>query len=102
MAEAVVAKTDEAKKLEEFKARKAEAAKKFKERRAAEKAERIEKAKKLMAELQKAGLFDKLSVESKSFIEGLAVPATTGASSSSLFNVIYGATPKVGDKKTLM
>lgn len=92
----------EADKLAAFKASKAEAAKRFKERRAAEKAERMEKAKKLIAALQKQGVWDKLTADDKAFIEGLAVPTSGTASGTSLFEKIYGATPKVGDKKTLM
>ncbi len=100
-AEAGTAKS-EAEKLAAFKASKAEAAKRFKEKRAAEKAERIEKSKKLIAALQKQGVWDKLSAEDRAFLEGLAVPTSAVAGSTSLFNVIYGASPKVGDKKTLM
>lgn len=88
-----VAKAKEAKK---------EAAKKFKERRAAEKAERIAKSKKLIESLKKQGLFDKLSADEKAFLEGLANPAVSNVGSASLFTVIFGATPKAGDSKTLM
>ena len=96
-----VTKPSEAEALAAKKAAKAEAAKKFKERRAAEKAERIEKAKKFIEETKKAGIWDKLSADAKSFIEGLANPVTVSGGSTSTFNKIFGDNPKVGDSISL-
>lgn len=89
-------------KVAKLKEAKKEAAKKFKERRAAEKAERIVKSKKLIESLKKQNIYDKLSADEKAFLEGLANPSVTNAGSASLFNVIFGSTPKVGDSKTLL
>lgn len=92
----------EAEKLEKFKAQKKEAAQRFKERKAQEKKDRIEGAKKLIAELKKAGTFDKLSKEAQDFINGLANPAALiGGSNTSVFNDIFGVNPSVGAKVTL-
>lgn len=78
------------------------AAKRFKERRAAEKADRIVKAKELIEALKAEGTYDKLSDDLKAFINGMANP-TSGAASgnTSLFKTIYGDNPQVGDAVTL-
>lgn len=93
--EAVKPATD-AEKLAKFKEAKKEAAKKFKERKAQEKADRIEKSKKIIEELKKANIFDKLTADSKAFLEGMANPVTVSGGTTSFFNVMFGADPKVG------
>lgn len=99
--EAVKPATD-AEKLAKFKEAKKEAAKRFKERRAQEKADRIVKSKKLIEALKKQGVYDKLDAESKTFLEGLANPvANVSGGTTSFFNVMFGATPKVGDSVKL-
>lgn len=93
---------DEAAKLEKFKASKKEAAQRFKERKAQEKKDRIDGAKKLIDELKKAGQYDKLSDAAKAFINGLANPAVLiGGSNTSVFNDIFGVNPAAGAKVTL-
>lgn len=82
---------------------KAEAAKRFKERRAAEKADRIVKAKELIAYMQDKGYWDELSDDLKGFLNGMANPTAAGsaAGNSSLFKTIFGDNPQVGDSVTL-
>lgn len=82
---------------------KKEAAKRFKERRAAEKADRIVKAKELIAYMQDKGYWDELSDDLKGFLNGMANPTTAGsaAGNSSLFKTIFGDNPQVGDSVTL-
>lgn len=95
--EAVKPATTDAEKLAKFKEAKKEAAKRFKERRAQEKADRIVKSKKLIELLKKQGAYDKLDAESKAFLEGLANPvANIGGGTTSFFNVMFGANPAVG------
>lgn len=81
---------------------KREAARRFKERRAAEKADRIVKAKELIEVLKADGTYDKLSEDLKAFLNGMANPTAGSASgNSSLFKTIYGDNPQVGDAVTL-
>ena len=81
---------------------KAKAAKRFKERRAAEKADRIVKAKELIAYMQDKGYWNELSDELKDFLNGMANPAAgSAAGNSSLFKTIFGDNPQVGDSVTL-
>ena len=82
---------------------KKEAAKRFKERRAAEKADRVVKAKELIAYMQDKGYWDGLSDDLKGFLNGMANPTTAGsaAGNSSLFKTIFGDNPQVGDSVTL-
>jgi hypothetical protein len=100
VAPAETALSDEAAKLEAHKQAKREAAQRFKERRTAEKEERAKKAQAIKDKLIDAGFYDQLDEESKAFLEEL-INGKTVISNSSLFNVIFGATPKVGDSKTL-
>lgn len=94
--------TSEAEKLERFKAMKREAAQRFKEKRAKEKEERVEKAGKLISSLKERGLYDQLDPEQKAFLDELANPsANVGASNQSLFKLLFGDSPKVGDSITL-
>ena len=92
----------EAEKLEAFKAKKRAAAQRWKENRAKEKTDRIEKAKKFIADLKANGLYDKLNDEQKAFINSIANPATSSnGGNSSLFKTLFGDNPKVGASFTL-
>ena len=92
----------EAEKLEAFKAKKREAAERFKERKAKEKAEKIEKAKALIDNMKNAGIYDSLSDADKAFLNGLANPSTASAGSgtSSLFSQLF-PTGEIGASITL-
>ena len=79
---------------------KREAAQRFKERRAAEKDERVKKAQSIKDKLISGGFYDKLDEENKAFLEEL-INGKTVVNNSSLFNSIFGASPKIGDSKTL-
>lgn len=87
-------------KLEAYKQAKREAAQRFKERRNAEKEERVKKAQSIKDKLISGGFYDQLDEENKAFLEELINGKTT-VNNSSLFNAIFGASPKVGDSKTL-
>lgn len=96
------AQVSEADKLEAFKASKREAAKRFKERRAAEKAERIEKAGKFIENMKSAGLWEQLSSEDQAFLVGLANPTSAvSAGGESTFKKLFGDNPAVGATITL-
>ena len=97
---AATSKVD-ADKIAKAKEAKKEAARKFKERRAQEKADRITKSKKLIESLKKQGVYDKLDAEAKAFLEGMANPTSANVGTSSFFNVMFGATPKAGDSVKL-
>lgn len=91
----------DAKKEAEFKARKAAAAKAFSERQAALKADRAEAIKELkaLADAKKINL-DTMP-KTKAWIEKeTAVRAGNGG--TSFFNKVFGDSPKVGDKITLL
>lgn len=91
----------EAEKLEAFKASKRESAQRFKEKKAKEKADRIENAKALIDELKDGKYWDKLSDKSKSFLNGLANPTSNAGGTSSLFKTLFGDNPQVGATFTL-
>lgn len=89
---------------DEFKARKAEAAKKFNERQKADKQERIENAGKLKEQLMKLGSWEKLDEKMRTWIEKMAagiIGNNGGAVNSGTFGLLFGDNPKVGDKITL-
>ena len=89
--------------VEAKKEAKREAAKRFTERKAQEKQERIEKSSKLIEKLKKENLWDKIGAEYQEFLTKLATAnPNSGAASNSTFNKMFGATPKVGDKVTLL
>lgn len=92
----------EAEKLEKFKASKKAAAKRFKERKAQEKVDRIEGAKKLIDVMKRDGIWDKLDDECKGFINGLANPVSAASNGTeSVFTKLFGANPAVGATFTL-
>lgn len=100
MEETVEAKAEA---LEAKREAKREAAKRFTERKAQEKAERIEKATKLIEKLKAEKLWDKIGAEYQEFLTKLATATpNSGVASSSTFAKLFGATPKVGDKVTLL
>ena len=92
----------EAEKLEAFKAKKRAAAQRWKENRAKEKTDRIEKAKKFIEDLKANGLYDQLNDEQKAFINGLANPVnSSNGGNSSLFKTLFGDNPQIGASFTL-
>lgn len=91
----------DAAKVAEAKAKKAEASKKWNENKKAAAAARVEGTKKLIDELKKLGSYDKLSADAKALLDGIVNPARA-QSNGGLFEKIFGASPKVGEKKTLM
>lgn len=91
---------DQAAKIAEIKAKKAEAAKAWKQRKDEEKVARQENAKKLIKLLADKKVV--LTPELDAFLNDIANPKKGGSTSSSgVLNQMFGATPKVGDKITL-
>ena len=86
-------------KDDEFKAKKAAAAKAFAERQK----ERKENLVKFSKELVEKKLLDKLSPEAQKFFQDVLNPAKSsgGFGGQSFFNKVFGATPKVGDSVKL-
>lgn len=90
-------------KTEEFKAKKREAAKRCAEKKAKAKEENIARAKEALDILEKYKLQDKVNPEFVAWLKGLANPTITrAASGTSFLNKVFGDSPKVGDKITLM
>jgi hypothetical protein len=88
------------------KAKKNEAAKRFKERKVEKAKKQYENSLSLRDELAKAGFMDRLSTESKNFILSLCKDPTervvaTGFGGPSVFVTLFGENAKVGDKLTL-
>ena len=91
----------DAEKLAKFKEQKKAAAKAWKERKDKEAADRVENAKKLAKFLEDKKV--ELPAELASFLSGLANPVVhSNGGGNSLFNKIFGDSPKVGDSVTLM
>lgn len=90
----------EEEKLAKFKENKRAAAKRFKEKRAAEKAERIENAKRFIEEVKADGRWDTYSEQNKAFLISLTVESV-GGSNEPVFKKIFGENPQVGDTVTL-
>lgn len=99
MAEAKVT-NEMAAKAEEKKQAKAEAAKRWKEKKNQQAKDRVEAAKKCIANLAKAGLFGKLTPEDQAFLKGLAEPKAAAANTTGLFATLF-PNAKVGDSITL-
>ena len=100
MAEAKVT-PEMAAKAEEKKQAKAEAAKRWKEKKNQQAKDRVEGAKKLIAKLEKNGTWAKLDPEDQAFLKGLAEPKAAAASGNSgLFATLF-PNAKVGDSITL-
>lgn len=81
------------------KQKKAEAAQRCKENKKKRAEEIVAAAKKLKADLEKAGV--KLDEADKNFIESLIAPKSTGAVQGSTLTALFGPNPKVGDSVTL-
>lgn len=95
------AANDEQKKAE-FKAKKAEAAKRFAENQKKRKEEFIAFAKRVVANEKVFGL---LSDADKNYISNIANPpvkTSAGSSRTSFFGKVFGDEPKVGDSITIM
>lgn len=88
-------------KAEEFKAKKREAAKKCADRKKERAAKVVEKAKALLKIIEDKKI--NLPAEDIEFWKSLANPTVArAASGSSFLNKVFGDSPKVGDKITLM
>ena len=86
---------------EDKKKAKAQAAKRWKEKKVKQAEERVASAKKMIADLKKNGGWDKLSDEHKKFLEGLAEPKTAAATGNTgLFATLF-PNAKVGMSITL-
>ena len=92
---------DEAAKLEERKAKKKALDKAWKERKQQEKAEQIEKAKRLVEALKSRGYFDTLDEDLKAFVIGLTTQNGGNAVVGSTFSKMFGNNPAVGTKVSL-
>lgn len=90
----------DAAKLEEQKKAKAEAAKRWKEKKNQQATERVESAKKMIGRLEKSGLFAKLDPEDQAFLKGLAEPKAAVSNNTGLFAELF-PNAKVGDSVTL-
>jgi hypothetical protein len=92
-------------KSDAFKQKKLEALQRWKAKKATAAKKAYEDALKLRDELVKAGLFDKLTPESKNYVLSLVKDPTEKRASSfggsSVFDLIFGDNPKVGDTVTL-
>lgn len=88
-------------KLKEQKARKLANDKRLKELHRKEAQERDAKAKVLLDYLKQKGLYDQLTDELKEFVTKLATP-TPVHNTVSVFSILFGDNPQVGQKITLM
>ena len=79
----------DAAKLEEQKKAKAEAAKRWKEKKNQQAVERVESAKKMIGRLEKSGLFAKLDPEDQAFLKGLAEPKAAASNNTGLFVELF-------------
>lgn len=85
---------------EDKKKAKAEAAKRWKEKKVQQAKDREEAAKKLVAKLEKNGMFAKLDAEDQAFLKGLAEPKAAATGNTGLFATLF-PNAKVGDSITL-
>lgn len=88
------------------KAKREEAYRNYKAKRAEKQKAAYENALKLRDELSKAGMLDKLSASAKEFVLSLCKDPSERAKSGgfggpSIFSVLFGDNPKVGQKITL-
>ena len=92
---------------DDVKAKKEAAIARFKENRAKKQKAAYENALKLRDELVKAAMLDKLSATTKEFVLGLCKDPTEkakgggGFGGPSVFSILFGEHPKVGDTLTL-
>ena len=87
--------------IEKFKQQKKEAAERFKERKAAEAEAAMKNAKEYTDFIKKNGMYDKLPENLKAYVDSLTAPKKSVSANGGLFNTLFGAAPKVGDKITL-
>ena len=100
---AVETGADVVEKSEKFKEMKREAAKRFKEKRAAERNAMFEHGKKLYEVLKDKPEFNELDEETRKWLESLANPqAAGGFNNVSVFSKLFGDTPSVGQSITLI
>ncbi len=83
----------------EMKAKKAAAAKAWKEKKDKEAVDRQEKAKQLLELLDKKSV--ELAPELREFLEGIALPKRSRSRGGQVFWQMFGPDPKPGDKVTL-
>lgn len=93
-------------KVDSDKAKREEAYRNYKAKRAEKQKAAYENALKLRDELSKAGMLDKLSASAKEFVLSLCKDPSERAKSGgfggpSIFSVLFGDNPKVGQKITL-
>lgn len=90
-----------AQKLAEFKAKKRESALAWKEKKNAEKQDRKDKAAKFIEYAKGRGIWDDIPAEYKEFLINLSTDSPA-VSTQSTFTKIFGNTPAVGQKVSLM
>lgn len=93
-------------KVDSDKAKREEAYRNYKAKRAEKQKAAYENALKLRDELSKAGMLDKLSASAKEFVLSLCKDPSERAKSGgfggpSIFSILFGDNPKVGQKITL-
>ncbi len=93
-------------KVDSDKAKREEAYRNYKAKRAEKQKAAYENALKLRDELSKAGMLDKLSASVKEFVLSLCKDPSERAKSGgfggpSIFSILFGDNPKVGQKITL-
>lgn len=94
------------KEAADAKAKRDEAYKAYKAKRAEKQKAAYENGVKLRDELTKAGVMDKLSASAKEFVQSLCTNVTErsklgGFGGPSVFSLLFGDNPKVGQKITL-
>lgn len=87
-------------KLEKFKQQKKEAAKRFHEKRAAEKANRQQTAVKFIESCKADGKWDTMADEYKKWLTDMANPVSASGNEP-VFGKLFGANPQVGDSITM-
>lgn len=92
---------EEQKKLAERKAKKLANDKRLKELHKQEAIDRTKKAGEFLKLIKENKMFDKLPPDMQKFVTDLAVPPVT-RNVTSVFETLFGTTPKVGDSITLM
>lgn len=87
-------------KSEEFKAKKREAAARFAEKQKQRK-EDAEKHSKILLDLNEQKKWN-LPADTVKWLQDLANPQVVRSTGNSTFNIVFGASPKVGDKISLL
>lgn len=103
MEPAVETGADVVQKSEKFKEMKREAAKRFKEKRAAERNAMFEHGKKLYDILKDKPEFNELGEDTRKWLEALANPQSAGGFNNvSVFSKLFGDNPTVGQSISLI